>query len=265
MSKIGEVFRELKSKDRKALITYVTAGDPNLSVSKKIIWQLIESGADIIELGVPFSDPTADGPVIQAASQRALKTGINLSDIFGLVKEIRKVSQIPIILFGYYNPFFVFGPKEISQRARDAGVDGLLVVDLPYEEADELKSYTDHMDIDLIFLLAPTSDDNRIKIISQKARGFIYYISMTGVTGSKQSFDQYTEENIKRIKKLTNLPVAIGFGISTPEQAHDMGRFPDGVVVGSAIVRIIEENQDSQELPKKVGEFTSQLKLALKK
>ncbi|MFH0812184.1 MAG: tryptophan synthase subunit alpha [Pseudomonadota bacterium] len=263
MSRIREVFKELKSKNRKALITYITAGDPHLSVSKEIIWQLIENGADIIELGVPFSDPTADGPVIQAASQRALKTGTTLSEILGLVKEIRQFSQIPIILFGYYNPFFVFGPKEICQNAKEAGVDGLLVVDLPYEEADELKRYTDQMDLDFIFLLAPTSDENRIKMISRKARGFLYYISMTGVTGSPHSFDHYKEEDINRIKKYTDLPVAIGFGISTPEQADAMSKFADGVVVGSAIVRIIEENRNSQQLLKKVGEFTAQLRRVL--
>ena len=263
MSHIEGVFKELKSRGRKALITYIAAGDPHLSVSKEIIWQLIENGADIIELGVPFSDPTADGPVIQAASQRALKTGISLADIFGLVEEVRQVSQIPLILFSYYNPLFVLGTKKIIQRAKEAGVDGLLVVDLPYEEAGELKRYTDQMDLDFIFLLAPTSDDARIKMISQKARGFLYYISMTGVTGSSHSFSQFKEEDINRIKKYTDLPVAIGFGISTPEQAQVVGKSADGVVVGSAIVRIIEKNRNSQQLLKKVGEFTAQLRKVL--
>lgn len=264
MSRIKEVLENLKSQDKKALITYITVGDPNLSVSREIIRQLIEKGADILELGVPFSDPTADGPVIQAASQRALKTGINLTDILALVKEIRQVSRIPIILFGYYNPFFVFGVREMTQRAKEAGVDGLLVVDLPYEEADELKKYTDQADLDLIFLLAPTSNDARIKMISRKARGFLYYISMTGVTGSTLSFGQYIEEDIQRIKKYTDLPIAIGFGISTPDQARSMGKFAEGVVVGSAIVRIIEENRDSPQLLQKVGDFVAGLKQALK-
>ena len=263
MGRIGDVFKELKLKKRKALITYITIGDPDIFVSKEIIWQLIESGADIIELGVPFSDPTADGPVIQAASQRALKAGINLFDILDLVREIREVSQIPIILFGYYNPFFVYGPKEFSKRVKEAGVDGLLVVDLPYEEADELKKYTDERNMDFIFLLAPTSDENRLKLICQKARGFLYYISMTGVTGSQLSLSQYMKEDINRIKAHTDLPVVIGFGISTPEQAHYMGGFSDGVVVGSAFVQIIEKNQDSPELPKKIGEFTAQLRKVL--
>ena len=263
MSRIEEAFKKLRSNNRKALITYVTAGDPNITVSKKIIFQLIESGADIIELGVPFSDPTADGPAIQASSQRALKSGINLYDILDLVKVIREVSEVPIVLFGYYNPFFVFGPREITQRAKEAGVDGLLVVDLPYEAADELKSYTDHMGLDYIFLLAPTSDNNRIKMISQKARGFIYYISITGVTGSPLSFTQYLEKNISLVKAYTDLPVVIGFGISTPDEAHYMGKFSDGVVVGSAFVRIIEKYQDSSELLKKIGTFTEQLKKAL--
>ena len=263
MSRIKEVFQNVKSKDKKALITYITVGDPHISVSREIIWQLIENGADILELGVPFSDPTADGPVIQAASQRALKTGINLTDILALAKEIRQVSQIPLILFSYYNPLFVVGAKEITQRAKKAGVDGLLVVDLPYEEADELKKYTDQADLDLIFLLAPTSNDARIKMISQKARGFLYYISMTGVTGSTLSEGQYIEKDIRRIKKYTDLPIAIGFGISTPEQAQAMGKFADGVVVGSAIVRLIEENRNSPQLLKKVGEFIAQLRRVL--
>lgn len=263
MSRIQAVFQNLKAENKKALITYTTVGDPNIAVSREIIRQLIENGADIIELGVPFSDPTADGPVIQAAAQRALKIGVNLDDILALVKEIRQVSQIPLILFSYYNPLFVVGAQEITQRAKKAGVDGLLVVDLPYEEAEELKKYTDQAELDLIFLLAPTSNDERIKMIAQKARGFLYYISMTGVTGSTLSGGQYIEEDIQRIKKYTDLPVAIGFGISNPEQAKAIGKFAEGVVVGSAIVRIIEENRDSPQLLKKVGDFVAQLKKAL--
>ncbi|HPD60944.1 MAG TPA: tryptophan synthase subunit alpha, partial [Thermodesulfobacteriota bacterium] len=170
---------------------------------------------------------------------------------------------IPLILFSYYNPLFVVGTQEITQRAKEAGVDGLLVVDLPYEEADELKKYTDHADLDLIFLLAPTSNDTRIKMISQKARGFLYYVSMTGVTGSTRSEGQYVEEDIRRIKKYTDLPIAIGFGISTPNQAQTMGKCADGVVVGSAIVRIIEQHRNSPQLLKKVGEFVAQLRRVL--
>ncbi|WAC06438.1 MAG: tryptophan synthase subunit alpha [Thermodesulfobacteriota bacterium] len=264
MSRIKAVFQNLKAENKKALIAYITIGDPHISVSKNIIRQLIESGADILELGVPFSDPTADGPVIQSAAQRALKTGVTLDDIMELVKEIRQFSQIPLILFSYYNPLFVVGAQEIARRAKEAGVDGLLVVDLPYEEAEELKKYTDQSNLDLIFLLAPTSNDERIKMISRKARGFIYYISMTGVTGSTLSGGQYIEEDIQRIKKYTKLPIAIGFGISNPEQAKAMGKFAEGVVVGSAIVRLIEEHGDSPQLLQKVGDFVASLKQALK-
>lgn len=260
MSRITEVFSYLKAENKKALIVYITAGDPSLAASKEIIVELIRSGADILELGVPFSDPTADGPIIQAASQRALKNGTNLVNTLDLVKEIRHVSRIPIILFGYYNPFFVFGPRELCRRAKEAGVDGLLVVDLPYEEADELKQYSDQTGLDLIFLLAPTSNTDRIKMISRKGRGFLYYVSMTGTTGSQQSFDHYAEKRIELIKDFADLPVVIGFGISTPKQAHDMARLCDGVVVGSAIVRIIGENHNSIALPKMVGEFTAQLR-----
>lgn len=263
MSRIQKVFKNLKAENKKALIAYITIGDPHISVSREIIRTLIESGADILELGVPFSDPTADGPVIQAAAQRALKTGVTIDDILGLVKEIRQFSQIPLILFSYYNPLFVVGAQEIARRAKEAGVDGLLVVDLPYEEAEELKKYTDQAGLDFIFLLAPTSNDERIKMISRKARGFIYYISMTGVTGSTLSGGQYIEEDIQRIKKYTDLPVAIGFGISNPEQAKAMGKWAEGVVVGSAIVRLIEEHRDSPQLLQKVGDFVAGLKQAL--
>ncbi|MBN2468344.1 MAG: tryptophan synthase subunit alpha [Deltaproteobacteria bacterium] len=263
MSRVEKVFRKLQQKDGKALITYITAGDPTISVSREIILELIRVGADIIELGVPFSDPTADGPVIQAACQRALKGRVTLPDILSLVKDIRRISDIPIILFGYYNPFFVFGPEEICRKAKEAGADGFLVVDLPYEAADELKQYTDQMEMDLISLLAPTSNERRIKMISENARGFLYYISMTGVTGAHHLCGQPTLDTIERIKKVSTVPVAIGFGISAPEQARFAGTVADGVVVGSAIVRIIEENQHSRQLPRKVGEFVAQLRKAV--
>jgi tryptophan synthase alpha chain len=264
MSRIKEVFQNLQFQGKKALVTYITVGDPNLAVSREIIKQLIESGADILELGVPFSDPTADGPVIQAASQRALRGGIILDDVLGLAKEIREYSSIPMVLFSYYNPIFVVGGEEIAQRATEVGIDGLLVVDLPYEEAEELKKYTDRAGLDFIFLLAPTSNEARIKMVSQQARGFIYYISITGVTGSALSGEEEIIAGIQRIKKYTDLPVVVGFGISTPAQAQAIGKFADGVVVGSAIVRIVEKYQDSpSQLLKEVGQFVAQLKQAL--
>lgn len=263
MSRIEQAFEALKANGRKALIPYITVGDPNLALSREIIQELIEGGADFLELGVPFSDPTADGPVIQAASQRALKAGTTLHDVLKLVEEIRQVSQIPIILFGYYNPLFVAGTKRISEQCQKAGVDGILVVDLPFEEANEFKDYTERVGMDFICLVAPTSGEPRIRMICEKARGFLYYISMTGVTGGRHGFDRAIEANISRIRKFTALPVVIGFGISTPEHAYQMGKISDGVVVGSALVRIIEQNQNSPNLPQKVRAFTEQLRNAL--
>lgn len=263
MSRIRNVFEDLKQKNRKALITYVTVGDPDFCTSTEIILQMIRNGADMIELGMPFSDPVADGPVIQAASRRALQTGITLSHVFDLAREIRRVSQIPLILFGYCNPFFAFGLKETCQSAKKAGIDGLLVVDVPYEEADELKQHADEENLDLIFLVAPTTDRYRLEMIARKARGFLYYISTTGVTGSQGICHQINAKKIKEIKEITDLPVVIGFGISTPAQAFDIGKLADGVVVGSAIVRIIEQNQYSPKSPEEVGAFVRQLKKAL--
>ena len=263
MSRIQKVFEELKQKNRKALMTYVTVGDPDFATSTEIVLQMVKNSADLIELGMPFSDPVADGPVIQAASQRALKAGITLPKIFEVVKEVRRVSEIPLILFGYYNPFFAFGLEETCQKAKEAGIDGLLVVDLPFEEADELKLYADEQNLELIFLVAPTTDERRFKMIARKARGFLYYIATTGVTGSEGSDHLVNTVNIRQIKKDTDLPVVIGFGISTPVQAYDAGRLADGVVVGSALVQVIEKNLERPNLPNKIGEFTRQLKGAL--
>ncbi|MCX8011670.1 MAG: tryptophan synthase subunit alpha [Desulfobacterota bacterium] len=264
MNRISEVFQQLKSEGKKALITYITVGDPSLPVSREVVKQLIENGADMLELGVPFSDPTADGQVIQAASQRALKRGTNLNNVLELAKEIRNYSSVPIILFSYYNPLFIVGEEEVTRKAKEAGIDGVLVVDLPYEECEELKKYTDQANLDLIFLLAPTTTESRVKMITQKARGFLYYISMTGVTGSALSGEDEIAAGIQRIKKYTELPVAVGFGISTPEQAQTLGRFAEGVVVGSALVRIIEKYQDTpSQLLKEVGKFVDRLKKVL--
>lgn len=262
MERIAEAFRRLRSQHQKALIPYITAGDPSLAVSRKIIFKLIEAGADLIELGVPFSDPTADGPVIQAAMQRALSSSTCLRDVFDLVKDIRHVSQVPLVLFGYYNPFFVFGPRETCLRAGEAGADALLIVDLPHEEADEVRHYAEAAGLDLIALLAPTSDKRRIAAIARKAQGFIYYISMTGVTGASGLAPQDAAEQVHRIKACTEVPVVVGFGISTPEQAREMGNTADGVVIGSALVRLIAENRDAPDLPRRAGKFVSRFKRA---
>ncbi len=264
MKRIEEKFKTLRAKKEKALIVYLTAGDPSLSVTKEIIFALEKAGGDILEIGVPFSDPTADGPVIQAASQRSLKTGTTLEDVLKMIAEVRRVSEIPIVLFGYFNPIFAYGVKKFAQVARQAGVDGVLVVDLPYEEAQELRNDTDKAGIDFISLVAPTTDKDRLKKIVAKASGFIYYISITGITGTTAPNIKNIQADVRKIRKITNLPIAVGFGISRSEQAKEIGRFADGVVIGSAVVRLIDENKNHRNLLKILADYISNIKKELR-
>jgi len=264
MTRITKVFQKLRTNNEKALIPYITSGDPSLELTKKLIFQLEESGADIIELGVPFSDPTADGPTIQRASERALANNVSLKDVLNLVREIRTYTEIPIILFGYYNPFFTYGVERFSRDAREVGVDGILIVDLPPEEVDELKVYIDKAGLDIIFLLTPTSNDERINLITKKAGGFIYYVSVTGVTGARTNLDSHIEKYVSKVKTFTDLPVGVGFGISTPEQAGIVAKWADGVIVGSAIVKIIEENLNKPDMIKTIGRFVKSLKKGIR-
>ena len=263
MSRISEKFIALREKKEKALIVYLTAGDPSLEITKGLILALEKAGADILEIGVPFSDPTADGPVIQAAAQRALKSGATLTAILEMIKEVRRVSQIPIVLFGYYNPIFVYGGEKFARHAARAGVDGVLVVDLPPEEAPELREFTDAAGIDFIFLIAPTTGAKRTRQIAAGATGFLYYISITGITGTAAPKIADIETAVSKLRKITKLPVAVGFGITTPEQAGQIGKTADGVIVGSAVVRLIDENRNSPDLIKIVADFTGALKKEL--
>lgn len=260
--RISSTFGRLREKGEKALITFITAGDPDLDTTKKLIFTLEESGADIIELGIPFSDPMADGPTIQASSERAVKKGVHLEDVLKAVKEVREKSQVPIVLFGYYNPVLSYGLRKFARNARAAGADGVLIVDLPAEEADELKDELDKESIDLIFLLTPTSDGTRIKLVSSKASGFIYFVSVTGVTGARTELSVKIPAYLKKIKRSTDLPVGVGFGISNTKQAKEVCRYADGVIVGSAIINIIARNDGSENLLKEVGDFVSGLKRA---
>ncbi len=241
MGRIEEKFALLRKSGRKAFVVYITAGDPDLETTEKLVSMLETSGVDILEIGVPFSDATADGPAIQAASQRALKSGANLEDILKMVAAIRRKSAVPIILFGYYNPILSFGPERFAAAAASAGVDGILVVDLPPEEANELRLYTDPAGIDFITLVAPTTDPVRIRKILRRASGFVYYISITGVTGTAVPMIEDVKMELEKLKGNTNLPVVVGFGISTPKQAADFAPLADGIVVGSAFVRLIGE------------------------
>ena len=247
MSRISEKFNELRQRNRIALVSYITAGDPSLETTAEIAVKLEESGADIIELGVPFSDPMADGPVIQLASERALAGGATLAGVLDTVKKIREKSSIPIILFGYYNPFFKYGLEKVVKDAAEAGADGFLIVDLPPEEAGEFKAHTDKAGMDIVFLLAPTSTSERIGLVAENASGFVYLVSVTGVTGERPEMNYSLEGLTDEIRQATGLPVGIGFGISSPEQVKGLSGYADAVIVGSAIVRIIEQYGSEKE------------------
>jgi tryptophan synthase alpha chain len=264
MSRIAEKFNYLRSKKEKALIVYLTAGDPSLEITKNLIFALEKSGVDILEIGVPFSDPTADGPVIQAASQRALKSGTTLEGVLKLVEEVRHTSQIPIVLFGYFNPIFAYEVKKFAHDARETGVDGILVVDLPPEEAQELRVYTDAVGIDFISLIAPTTGQERRQKIAAAATGFLYYISITGITGTAVPKISDIKTAVDKIRKITNLPIAVGFGISQPQQAREIGQFADGIVIGSAVVKLIDENRNNPDLIKIVSNYTEKIKEVLR-
>ena len=260
MNRIEKKFRELNDKGRTALVTYITAGDPSIEMTPDIVLKLEESGADIIELGIPFSDPMADGPVIQLASERALKSGTTLKSVLDSVKTIRGQSDIPIILFGYFNPFLSYGLEKFSSDAAEAGADGVLVVDLPPEEASEFKTHADKAGLNLIFLLAPTSTHERVNLIAENASGFVYLVSVTGVTGVRKSVDSALDSLCAEIKDATRLPVGVGFGISSPEQVENLSGFADAVIVGSAIVRIIENHgQDKAALLEQLSDFVGSL------
>src|SRR3989338_1954382 len=264
MNRIDEKFSALKSRGRTALITFITAGDPDLETTAKILHVLERSGADLVELGVPFSDPMADGPTIQRASERALQKGASLPRILRMVREFRRDSEIPLILFGYYSPFFRYGLKRFTREASRAGVDGILCVDLPPEESGELKRWTDARGLDTIFLLAPTSDAGRIRLVAQQGRGFVYYVSMTGVTGARRRFEDHLRTQVARVRRYTSLPVGVGFGISTPEQAAWIASFADAAVVGSALIEVMEKADQNQEKVKRAGLFVGRLKRAMK-
>lgn len=263
MGRIEEKFAALKRDGKKAFIAYITAGDPDLRTTGLLIPALENAGVDIIEIGVPFSDPVADGPVIQAASERALENRITLEDILAMIATLRKQSQIPIVLFGYYNPVLHYGNEAFAAAAAASGVDGILVVDLPPEEAAELRRYTDPAGLSFITLIAPTTGRERIGKMAKRASGFLYYISVTGVTGTTQPVIDEIRSDMARLKAITSLPVAVGFGISTPEQAAGVAKLADGVVVGSALVSLIgAKGKDDDLIPAAVN-FAGKIRQAI--
>jgi tryptophan synthase alpha chain len=241
--RIEGVFKRLRQNGRKAFIPYIMAGDPSLTATRRFITELEEAGADLIELGVPFTDPLADGPTIQRAHERALRKGITLKKVLGFVMNIRNKTTIPIILMTYYNPIFKYGVGEFVRDAKRAGVDGLIIPDLIPDEAGGLIASARRQGIDTIFLLAPTSTDERIKRVVKGSTGFIYYVSITGTTGSRLLMDRTMRETLAKIRSSTTKPVAVGFGVSNPEEAKEVSRIADGVIVGSAIVRLIAKGK----------------------
>ncbi|MBD3266693.1 tryptophan synthase subunit alpha [bacterium] len=238
---ITQAFRIRNQSGGKVLVPYIMAGDPDLGTTEKIVRALSGLGADVIELGMPFSDPLADGPVIQRAGQRALRQNITLPRLLESVKELRLTVDTPIVIMTYYNLFYKYGLQQFAQDAAQAGVDGLIIPDLPIEEAEEFQSYLDESNLALICLIAPTSTDTRIQNITKVAKGFVYYVSRTGTTGVQQDVSADLEFNINRIRQYTDLPIAVGFGVSNAELAKTISAHADGVVIGSAIVRVIEE------------------------
>ncbi len=260
MTRIGDCFESLKKRNRAAFIPYITCGDPHLEATSEVIRILAENGADIIELGVPFSDPIADGPVIQRASARALAAGTSLSRIIDMVADLRgKGVKSGFVLFGYLNPVLRFGPERLAREAAAAGVDGLLVADLLPEEAGDLDAACTESGIDRVCLVAPTTPDERIRMVAEKSTGFVYAISLTGVTGAREELPPGLSDFLTRVRANCDKPVAVGFGISTPEMVGVTAKQADAVVVGSAIVRLVEENAGTPDLMRRLGSFVREL------
>ena len=250
MNRIKETFNKLKKNNEKALGIFLTAGDPDLEKSLKLIEKLPENGVDFIEVGMPFSDPMADGPSIQLSSQRALKSGMNLVKCLSLVKAFRKKNNhTPLILMGYYNPIYKFGKEKFIKKCLDCGVDGLIIVDLPPEEDEELYFEAESNKLSMIRLVTPTTDEKRLNKILLNATGFVYYVSITGVTGTHAPNIENVSNSLTKIKSVTNLPVIVGFGIKSPDQALSMANISDGIVVGSAVVDLIKLSLDNNDYP----------------
>jgi tryptophan synthase alpha chain len=258
-SRIANAFERLKAENRKGFIPFITAGDPDLQTTKDLLSMLAASGATVIELGVPFTDPMADGVVIQRASERALKNDFGIAEILEIVRDVRRETDAAIILFSYFNPLFQYGLERLCVDARDAGVDGFLVTDLVPEEAEEFSRLLRAKDLDMIFLIAPTSTDERLKMVAARASGFIYAVSRAGVTGAQEKTSDSARVLVERMRRFSDLPVAVGFGISTAAQVAETWRYADAAVVGSAIVREIENAAGDENLVEKVGEFVRNL------
>jgi tryptophan synthase alpha chain len=260
MGRIEHTFAQLKRQKRAGLISFITAGDPDIDTTFEIMRTLEQAGADIIELGMPFSDPAADGPTIQAASQRALDAGTSLEDVLRLVERFRAISDVPVVLMGYYNPIYAYGMERFAARAARAGVDGVLLVDVPFEHRGEIREYLDPHAIRSITLIAPTTMDERTRQLLHQTEGFVYYVSMTGVTGTASIDTSSIERRVNQLRALSPVPVAVGFGITTGDDARQVAGFADAVVVGSALVKVIQRYSGSTELLERVSGFVKDLR-----
>ena len=264
MSRIEATFERLRARGERALVAYVMAGDPSLAATERLVIEMEQRGADVIELGVPFSDPLADGPVIQRAGTRSLAAGTSLPRVLETVANLRAKVSLPLVLFTYYNPVLQFGLKSFARTAVDAGADGVIVPDLPYEEAGPLRAEAEPAGLDLVQLVAPTSTAARVRTLARLSRGFIYLVSLTGVTGARTQLPPGLDAQVRTLRLVTTKPICVGFGVSTPAHAAAIGRLADGVVVGSAIVRLVEQKTGSPTLAKELGDFIAALKEPLR-
>jgi tryptophan synthase alpha chain len=265
MGRLGERFAALRARGERALIPFVTAGDPDLGTTERLIPALVEAGADAVEIGVPFSDPLAEGPTIQRASERALRSGTSLRRVLQLVKVLRPRIEVPLVLMGYANSFYTMGEAVFAAGAREAGVDGLIVVDLPPEEGESLLAAAEREGIDVILLAAPTTTPARLALLAARTRGFLYYVSLTGVTGAREELGRGIEEAVRRVRATSDVPVCVGFGVSTPEHAVRIAEFADGVVVGSALIDRIEAAPTPAAAVEAAAAFVASLKAPLRR
>ncbi|HJQ31149.1 MAG TPA: tryptophan synthase subunit alpha [Pyrinomonadaceae bacterium] len=258
-SRISDAFKNLRAEGRRGFIPYITAGDPDLETTRALIPELSRAGATLIELGVPFSDPVADGPTIQRASERALRRGAGLSDVLELLADARRETDVPVILFSYFNPLLQYGVERLASDAARAGADGILATDLVPEESADFNAALAGHGLDQIFLVAPTTSDARLQMIAERASGFVYAVSRAGVTGARTDLSAEAARLVERVRAVTNLPVAVGFGISSPEHVAEVWRYADAAVVGSALVSEIEKHAGQPDLVARVGAFARRL------
>jgi tryptophan synthase alpha chain len=264
VNRINNTFKRLKRQKKKAFIPYITAGDPDIQTTKRIVRALSGAGADIIELGIPFSDPLADGPTIQKAVQRSLSAGCTVKKVLDMVKELRRDVDVPLVFMTYYNIVFNYGVSRFIRDAKKCGADGIIVPDLPMEESEELTRVADKEDFSVILLAAPTTPPERFKKIARRSRGFVYYVSLTGVTGARERLAKELKSDVRKLRKMTTKPICVGFGISRPHQAKAIAGASDGIIVGSALIKVLERNMpDRSKMVKKVGTLAGSIARAV--